>query len=323
MLEALRQPLEEGRVAIARAGRVDDVPGPLPARRGDEPVSVRLRRARSRSRCRCRPGVPSATPAGSRVRSATGSTCGSTMPRVAAGRRWSAARAGGVRRSVADADRGRPRRGSGGARRAGSTAGSAVGELRRIAALTRLASRRVDRARRARRRRAAAARSGCSASPARSPTSRGAGGRSSEHLDEAAVVSAAGRRAMRGRWRADGRVGRRADARMRAVEPRRHRQRTRYAPRARRLGGARLGRRPRAGRFGGLLAAYGSGAGRAGACGAARGRRRGSRRRRTATSAAATRAESSSDDLQRRSPPPRSERAGDRREHSRRSACAS
>ena len=51
VLEALRQPMEEGRVAIARAGRATIVPGPVPAGRGDEPVSVRLRR-------HVRPGVP-------------------------------------------------------------------------------------------------------------------------------------------------------------------------------------------------------------------------------------------------------------------------
>ena len=44
VLEALRQPLEDGRVAIVAGRPGDDVPGPLPARRGDEPVPVRLRR---------------------------------------------------------------------------------------------------------------------------------------------------------------------------------------------------------------------------------------------------------------------------------------
>ena len=41
-LDALRQPFEEGVLTIARAPRPDPLPGPLSARRGDEPVPLRL-----------------------------------------------------------------------------------------------------------------------------------------------------------------------------------------------------------------------------------------------------------------------------------------
>ncbi len=61
VLEALRQPLEEGRVAIARAGRATHVPGAVPARRGDEPVPVRVRRVSDRALRAARPQSSSAT----------------------------------------------------------------------------------------------------------------------------------------------------------------------------------------------------------------------------------------------------------------------
>ena len=44
VLEALRQPMEEGRVADRPGGPRHDLPGAVPARRGDEPVPVRVRR---------------------------------------------------------------------------------------------------------------------------------------------------------------------------------------------------------------------------------------------------------------------------------------
>ncbi len=65
VLEALRQPLEEGRVADRPGRSDDDVPGSLPAGRGDEPVPVRLRRDRCRrAAADARPARSSATTAG-------------------------------------------------------------------------------------------------------------------------------------------------------------------------------------------------------------------------------------------------------------------
>ena len=85
VLEALRQPMEEGRVAISRAGRATSFPArfqlvaamnPCPCGfAGTSGSSVRLPDAASRS------GTSDASPA----RSATGSTCGS---RCRASRRW-------------------------------------------------------------------------------------------------------------------------------------------------------------------------------------------------------------------------------------------
>ena len=77
VLEALRQPLEAGRVAISRARSGHDVPGQVPAGRGDESVSVRLRRARRTGRAPARRSSRSATSDGSRGRCGTGSTSGS------------------------------------------------------------------------------------------------------------------------------------------------------------------------------------------------------------------------------------------------------
>ena len=42
VLEALRQPLEEGRVIVSRAARTSSLPGSIHARRGDEPLPVRV-----------------------------------------------------------------------------------------------------------------------------------------------------------------------------------------------------------------------------------------------------------------------------------------
>ena len=108
VLEALRQPLEEGRVAIARAGRATTFPARFQLVAAMNPCPCgfagladrRLRAARRRRR--------SATSGASRVRSATGSTCGSTMPRVAPTAHRRRPGAGGARPS---SRRGSPRPG--------------------------------------------------------------------------------------------------------------------------------------------------------------------------------------------------------------------
>ena len=51
--KALRQPLEDGDVTIARARHVDHVPGRLHAGRRDEPLPVRLSAATRERECRC------------------------------------------------------------------------------------------------------------------------------------------------------------------------------------------------------------------------------------------------------------------------------
>ena len=54
-LEALRQPLEEGRIRVARARRLHELPGEVPARVRDEPLHVRPphRAAARRASCAC------------------------------------------------------------------------------------------------------------------------------------------------------------------------------------------------------------------------------------------------------------------------------
>ena len=61
VLDALRQPLEEGVVRVSRARASVDLPGPVPARRRDEPVPVRLRADR-RDACRAPTRHGRATP---------------------------------------------------------------------------------------------------------------------------------------------------------------------------------------------------------------------------------------------------------------------
>ena len=62
VLEALRQPLEDGSVSVVRVGRADDVPRPVHVRRGDEPVPVRPVRV-GRSRLQLPARRPGAVPA--------------------------------------------------------------------------------------------------------------------------------------------------------------------------------------------------------------------------------------------------------------------
>ena len=98
VLEALRQPLEDGRVAIARAGRTTTFPARFQLHRRDEPVPVRVRGRRTTATA-LHVGPPIATSGGSRGRCATGSTsrsrCRVSLPAALVGpsprRRWSSA----------------------------------------------------------------------------------------------------------------------------------------------------------------------------------------------------------------------------------------
>ena len=111
VLEALRQPLEDGTIAVARVGGRARLPGPVPARRDDEPVSRAAARgdpARRSARARRRSSTATAT--GSRARCSTASTSWSRCR--GRGRSSSPRRAG-------EPSRRRPRpggRGAGGAR---------------------------------------------------------------------------------------------------------------------------------------------------------------------------------------------------------------
>ena len=80
-LEALREPLETGRIVVSRAARQADFPAALPARRGDEPVPVRPARQRRRRHAAARPTRCCATRAGSAGRCSTASTCRSRCRR--------------------------------------------------------------------------------------------------------------------------------------------------------------------------------------------------------------------------------------------------
>ena len=166
-------PADGGGPGRDRARRArDDVPGPVPAGRGDEPVSVRLRRASDRP-CGCPPRVPEryqrrvSGPLRDRI------DLWIAMPRVAP-----LALVGGPSRR-------RRRRSRRGSRRPGASASAGApgvlnGRLTRAAAAApragcrAAAERRVVAPRRARTGQRARARSGCSGWRGRSPTSRAA-----------------------------------------------------------------------------------------------------------------------------------------------------
>ena len=179
-------PADGGGPGRDRAGRPrDDLPGPVPAGRGDEPVPVRVRRHVGPRRAAARRSSRSATSGGSPGRSATGSTCGS---RCRASRR--SALVGGPdpegSADVARADRGGPSA-SRSSRPPGVLNGRLTGRPLRAAC-------RLDRRGRAARRRARRARAGerprDGAAPPRRPDDRRPGGRrrscATDHLDEAA-----------------------------------------------------------------------------------------------------------------------------------------
>ena len=176
-----------------------DVPGPVPADRRDEPVPVRLLRVRSVGAAvpdRCRRALRSGR---SPVRCATGSTCGSTMPRVSPAAIVGASGLRGLGR------RRRPdRRGAGarGTRVAPADAMRVNGRLtgRALRAACRSERRRGTPCRatgRARARPAAAGPSACCGSPGRSPTSPAMRVVAETHLDEAAWYRAPAARACR------------------------------------------------------------------------------------------------------------------------------
>ena len=79
VLEALRQPLEDGSVAVVRVGRAEVFPARFTVRGGDEPVPLRPAR-RGRPHLHLPARRPGALPAAaSPARSATGSTSGSAL----------------------------------------------------------------------------------------------------------------------------------------------------------------------------------------------------------------------------------------------------
>ena len=123
-LEALREPLETGRIVVSRAARQADFPAALPARRGDEPVPVRASRQRHAGvslHARRRAALPGPASA---VRCSTASTCRSRCR----GRRGSAGRGGRRRGDGAVACTGAPRRAQRALERQGCRNGELAGE---------------------------------------------------------------------------------------------------------------------------------------------------------------------------------------------------
>ena len=185
VLEALRQPLEEGRVTSREPVARPDVPGPVPAGGGHEPVSVRVRRHRA--------GGPLPLP-GPLASSATSRrVSGPLRDRIDlwiddAARRAAAPRGGREPESSAVVA---PRIAAARAiaiarnRRRAQRAGCAAGTARGLPPRPRGAATRSG-ARRGRARPAAAARNACSGWLGRSRTSPDRSRSRTEHLDEAA-----------------------------------------------------------------------------------------------------------------------------------------
>ena len=101
VLDSLRQPLEEGVVRVARASHRTTLPGPVPARRGHEPVPVRRRRLARRLPVQ-RPAPWPATRGGCRARWSIASTSASPVTRPDPRARRRRHRRASRRRSVAE-----------------------------------------------------------------------------------------------------------------------------------------------------------------------------------------------------------------------------
>ena len=99
-LEVLREPLETGRIIVSRAARAGRVPGALPARRGDEPLPLRLARRSGAGAAAARREQVRATRRASPGRCSTASTCRSKCPAVAAERARRRSRRGAEQRGA-------------------------------------------------------------------------------------------------------------------------------------------------------------------------------------------------------------------------------
>ena len=196
-LEALRQPLEDGVVSVARVAGPGALPGSLPARRDDEPLPVRRRGATRRPSARARRSGSRRSATSSRARSSTAST--SSSPCRARGRSELAGRAVGAVGAGARARRGRRERGWPVRRSRRTEEADELLEPRGRAPAALGTRPRARRARRADGRSARRRRGACcpSTSPRRSPTARR---RSSPHeRARAGLVRGRERRAPRRR----------------------------------------------------------------------------------------------------------------------------
>ena len=124
VLESLRQPLEDGVVAVARVAGRALVPGALPARRDDEPLSRAARAATRRRSAAARRSASTATARRCPARCSTASTSSLTVPRPRGEEL-----AGAARRALGRRPRARRRRARRGSTRAAPGARRAADEL--------------------------------------------------------------------------------------------------------------------------------------------------------------------------------------------------